>query len=103
MARPNDFAHILNGVMWFQVAFASIFIGLRMYTRYFIIRNVGWDDVLMIVNMVSLTIARPIPPASKRWRASHIEMNKSEPSFAAIHHTPLAELQRMACHCAHSV
>jgi hypothetical protein len=43
--------------MWFQVAFASIFIALRMYTRYFIIRNVGWDDVLMIVNMVSLTVA----------------------------------------------
>jgi hypothetical protein len=52
MGKPADFASILNGVMWFQVAIASIFISLRMYTRYYIIRNVGWDDVLMIVNLV---------------------------------------------------
>jgi hypothetical protein len=52
MGKPADFASTLNGVMWVQVAIASIFISLRMYTRYYIVRKVGWDDVLMIVNLV---------------------------------------------------
>jgi len=52
MGKPADFGGILNGVMWFQVAFASVFIALRLYTRQYIIRNTGWDDVLMIVNLV---------------------------------------------------
>lgn len=51
--------------MWFQVIISSIFIALRTYTRYCIIRNIGWDDFLMIVNLVSL-----IPPndhTSRPW------------------------------------
>lgn len=52
MGKPADFANILNGVMWFQVVFSSVFIALRLYTRYHLIRNVGWDDVLTIVNLV---------------------------------------------------
>lgn len=54
MGRPTDYADILNGVMWFQVALATILIALRLYTRHYIVRNIGWDDVLMIVNLVSL-------------------------------------------------
>jgi hypothetical protein len=54
MGKPVDFASTLNGVMWFQVAVASIFISLRMYTRYYIVRKVGWDDLLMIVNLVRI-------------------------------------------------
>lgn len=54
MGKPADFANILNGVMWFQVVLASVFIALRLYTRQVIVRNFGWDDVLMIVNLVSL-------------------------------------------------
>jgi hypothetical protein len=53
MGKPADYANTLNGVMWFQVAVASVFIGLRMYTRYYIVRKIGWDDVLMILNLVS--------------------------------------------------
>lgn len=52
MQKPTDFGPILNGVMWSQVVLATIFCVLRMYTRYYIIRNVGWDDVLMVVNLV---------------------------------------------------
>lgn len=59
MGKPADFASILNGVMWFQVALAGIFIGLRLYTRQYIIRNIGWDDVLMIVNLVRLCLYYP--------------------------------------------
>lgn len=53
MGKPDDFADILNGVMWFQVVLGSILVGLRMYTRHYIIRNIGWDDILMIINLVS--------------------------------------------------
>lgn len=56
MEKPADFGPILNGVMWLQVALATIFCVLRMYTRYCIIRNVGWDDVLMMVNLVCLSL-----------------------------------------------
>jgi hypothetical protein len=48
----RDFGIILNSVMWAQVVLAILFIGLRMYTRYFIIRCIGWDDIVMLVNMV---------------------------------------------------
>ncbi|KNG49035.1 hypothetical protein TW65_04017 [Stemphylium lycopersici] len=53
MGKPADFANILNGVMWFQVFLASVFIALRLYTRQVIVRNFGWDDVLMIVNLAT--------------------------------------------------
>ena len=49
----QDFAGILNGVMWTQVALAIVFIGLRFYTRYFVMRSVGWDDIAMLVNLVN--------------------------------------------------
>ncbi|KAF2029516.1 hypothetical protein EK21DRAFT_67629 [Setomelanomma holmii] len=54
MGRPSDFASILNGVMWFQVVLATVFIALRLYTRHYIIRNIGWDDVLTVVNLITL-------------------------------------------------
>lgn len=53
MGKPADFAHILNGVMWAQVVLGTFLVALRMYTRQYIVRNVGWDDVLMLVNLVS--------------------------------------------------
>ena len=52
MGKPADYAPILNSVMWLQVAIATLFIGLRLYTRYFIIRCLGWDDLIMVVNLV---------------------------------------------------
>jgi len=53
MGKPADFANILNGVMWFQVAIGTVFVALRLYTRQCIVRNFGWDDVLMIINLAS--------------------------------------------------
>jgi hypothetical protein len=52
MGKPADYAPILNSVMWLQVFIATLFIGLRLYTRYFIIRCLGWDDLVMVVNLV---------------------------------------------------
>lgn len=54
MGKPADFADILNGVMWAQVFLGTVLVALRMYTRQYIVRNIGWDDVLMLVNLVSL-------------------------------------------------
>lgn len=48
----EDYGSILNGVMWTQVVIAIIFIAMRLYTRYFLVRCMGWDDLLMIVNLV---------------------------------------------------
>ncbi|KAJ4991168.1 hypothetical protein SVAN01_03296 [Stagonosporopsis vannaccii] len=53
MSKPEDYGPILNGVMWFQVIISSVFIVLRIYTRYYIIRNLGWDDLMMVVNLVT--------------------------------------------------
>ncbi|KAF2633276.1 hypothetical protein BU25DRAFT_464217 [Macroventuria anomochaeta] len=51
MGKPKDYAPILNGVMWPQVILACIFIALRIYTRHRIVQNLGWDDVVMVVNL----------------------------------------------------
>jgi hypothetical protein len=52
MGKPSDFGPVLNGVMWFQVTISSVFIVLRIYTRYYLIRSLGWDDLMMVVNLV---------------------------------------------------
>jgi hypothetical protein len=56
----EDYANIINGVMWTQVVLAAIFIGARIYTRYFIIRSIGWDDIIMGVNLVSNLLHTPV-------------------------------------------
>ncbi|CAI6334873.1 unnamed protein product [Periconia digitata] len=50
----QDFASVLNGVMWAQVVIAIIFVGARMYTRHYLINNIGWDDIIMGVNLATL-------------------------------------------------
>ena len=55
----QDFAPIINGVMWTQVVVGTIFVALRMYTRYFLIRSIGWDDLLMILNLVGYSSSFP--------------------------------------------
>lgn len=52
MGKPSDYGPILNGVMWLQVMISSVFIVLRIYTRYYIIRSLGWDDYMMVINLV---------------------------------------------------
>ncbi|KAF3003143.1 hypothetical protein E8E13_008760 [Curvularia kusanoi] len=52
MGKPADFGPILNGVMWFQVVISSVFIALRIYTRNCLIRSLGWDDLMMVVNLI---------------------------------------------------
>ena len=61
MGKPSDFGPILNGVMWFQVILSSIFIVLRIYTRYYLIRSLGWDDLMMVFNLVRQTLLQTFP------------------------------------------
>jgi hypothetical protein len=60
MGKPSDYGPILNGVMWLQVIISSVFIVLRIYTRYYIIRSLGWDDYMMVVNLVSVASFRSL-------------------------------------------
>ncbi|KAJ4368604.1 hypothetical protein N0V86_009511 [Didymella sp. IMI 355093] len=53
MGKPSDYGPILNGVMWLQVTISSLFIALRIYTRYYIIRSLGWDDYMMVINLAT--------------------------------------------------
>ena len=50
----TDYANIINGVMWVQVVLAILLIGLRMYTRYYVMHSTGWDDIIMLVNLVDI-------------------------------------------------
>jgi hypothetical protein len=61
MGKPADFSDILNGVMWSQVVLGTVLVALRMYTRQYIVRNVGWDDVLMLVNLVRSPVLFLVP------------------------------------------
>ncbi|KAF2679917.1 hypothetical protein K458DRAFT_258432, partial [Lentithecium fluviatile CBS 122367] len=51
-----DLSSVMIGVMWMQVVFAIAFVGARIYTRYYIIHNVGWDDTFMAVNLVTFIL-----------------------------------------------
>ncbi|ESZ97236.1 hypothetical protein SBOR_2359 [Sclerotinia borealis F-4128] len=39
-------------VMWVQTFFAAVFVGLRMYTRYYIVQATGYDDWLSVASLV---------------------------------------------------
>lgn len=51
--KTQNLGGVVKGVMWGQVVLAAIFIGLRLYTRQIILKNLGADDILMVVNLVS--------------------------------------------------
>ncbi|KAF1955010.1 hypothetical protein CC80DRAFT_382070, partial [Byssothecium circinans] len=48
-----DYAHTINGVMWTQVILAALFVATRIYTRYFIVQSIGWDDIVMVLNLLT--------------------------------------------------
>ncbi|KAH7108668.1 hypothetical protein B0J11DRAFT_242407 [Dendryphion nanum] len=49
----ENYGPLLDGVMWTQVFIAFAFITARMYTRRFIIHSVGWDDIIMVINLIT--------------------------------------------------
>lgn len=44
----------LVGVLWMEVFLSLVILGARYYTRAFILRNMGWDDLLLAITWVSL-------------------------------------------------
>jgi hypothetical protein len=46
----ENYALVVNGILW--TSLATILVGLRFYTRAFIIRGLGSDDWLMLFALV---------------------------------------------------
>lgn len=42
---------VVNAILWTALAFVAV--GLRLFTRGFIVKRTGWDDYLMAAAMVS--------------------------------------------------
>lgn len=42
---------VVNAILWTALAFIAV--GLRLFTRGFIVKRTGWDDYLMAAAMVS--------------------------------------------------
>lgn len=47
---------LIIGIMWLETMLALVFVVLRIYTRARLIRNIGWDDHLISISMVCLTL-----------------------------------------------
>lgn len=61
---------VVNAILWTVLAFAAV--GLRLFTRGFIVKRMGWDDYLMASAMVSsfsifshCLFSRPLPILSR--------------------------------------
>lgn len=49
----RDKGPTLVGVLWLEVFLCLVVLGLRVYTRTVIRRNMGWDDLLLLTTWVS--------------------------------------------------
>lgn len=58
MGAYGGLGPMLNAVLWVQIVVGIIFVCLRLYTRRMILRNVGWDDYLICISMVSNETSR---------------------------------------------
>ena len=58
----EDMAPTILGVIISVLALGGLFIALRVYTRTFLKRGAyGWDDTLIIITWVSITMQCPSP------------------------------------------
>ncbi len=42
----------LVGILWMETFLCLVVLGLRVYTRARILRNPGWDDLLLVITWV---------------------------------------------------
>ncbi|KAF2874398.1 hypothetical protein BDV95DRAFT_331647 [Massariosphaeria phaeospora] len=50
---PNESrGYIINIVGWVGAAIATIFVFLRLYSRYFVTQSLGWSDAIIVVAMI---------------------------------------------------
>ncbi|TEY35930.1 hypothetical protein BOTCAL_0574g00050 [Botryotinia calthae] len=52
MGHLSAFGPIIILVMWIETFAAAIFVGLRMYTRYYIVQATGYDDWLLVASLI---------------------------------------------------
>lgn len=43
----------INGVLWAETVVAAFFVFAKIYTRRFILRTHGWDDLFLFLAWVS--------------------------------------------------
>ncbi|KAF3352504.1 hypothetical protein VdG1_08955 [Verticillium dahliae VDG1] len=48
MGKPDDYGPVMNASLWTCVAFASIFLGLRLFAKFWKHRGLWWDDYFLI-------------------------------------------------------
>jgi hypothetical protein len=44
-----------NAVLWVEAVIFAVFVGLRLYTRKYILNSVGFDDYLVLIALVRTT------------------------------------------------
>lgn len=49
---PKSYTPLIRGVSGFLLGFAYLSVALRFYTRLFLIRNLGWDDITVLISLV---------------------------------------------------
>ncbi|KAI5803489.1 hypothetical protein DFH27DRAFT_50513 [Peziza echinospora] len=54
MKGPRHLGPVLQGVTFSLLGLSTIFVAMRFYCRHFIVRNVGSDDWIMLVALISV-------------------------------------------------
>ncbi|KAJ5106125.1 hypothetical protein N7456_002800 [Penicillium angulare] len=58
---------MLVGVLWVEVFICMVVLGLRLYTRTMIRRNIGWDDLLLLIAWVLMVAFAGLCTASAEY------------------------------------
>lgn len=51
-------AELLNTVTWVLTGLSTVLVGLRLFTRFRLIRNPGRDDVAVVLSSVRILLQR---------------------------------------------
>lgn len=54
MSYYGGLGPMTNAVLWVEVVVFALFVGLRLYTRKFILSAIGLDDYLVVLALVRL-------------------------------------------------
>lgn len=54
MSYYGGLGPMTNAVLWVEVVVFAVFVGLRLYTRKYLLNAVGLDDFLVVIALVRL-------------------------------------------------
>ncbi|KAM0270241.1 hypothetical protein ACHAQH_009511 [Verticillium albo-atrum] len=57
MGKPDDYGPVMNASLWTCVALATIFLGLRIFAKFWKHRGLWWDDYFLIGAWAMLIIS----------------------------------------------